>query len=161
MDHCTCPIFLRLNNRNRAAKVNMQSASAIEFAAKPQGRGMDKKSFDMTGELRDILIENITAKNIELPVIIAGFRQKGKTKRIKNVTFKNIELEYRKAVEIKDKRLFTPEYSREYPECWRFRNLPAFALWARHAENIKLENFNCKNENNSWRKDIIFKDIIQ
>ena len=160
MDRCTCPVFLRLNNRNRAAKVNMQSASAIEFAAKPQGKGMDKKSFDMTGELRNILIENIKAKNIELPVIIAGFKQKGKTKRIKNVTLKNFELEYRNACEIVDNRLFIPEYSKEYPECWRFRNLPAYALWARHAENIRLENFNCKPVKNTHRKDIIFKDVL-
>ena len=31
MDRCTCPIFIRLANRNRAAEVNSQSANAIEF----------------------------------------------------------------------------------------------------------------------------------
>ena len=160
MNRCTCPVFIRLGNRNRAAKVNMQSASAIEFAAKPQGGGMDAKSFNMKGSVHDILIENITADEIELPVIIAGFRQKGKTKYVENVTLKNINLNYRKALEIIDRRLFIPEYSREYPECWRFRNLPAYALWARHAKNIKLENFNCQNENGTWKKDKIFEDVI-
>lgn len=159
MDRCTCPIFIRLCNRNRAAKVNAQSANAIEFAQKPKGRGTDRKRFDMTGDIHDITIENITARNIELPVIIAGFRQKGKTKRVKDISLKNIDLEYRKAFDIIDRRLFIPEYSREYPECWRFRNLPAYALWARHARNLETENFTCSPPVDTHRKEMIFKDV--
>ena len=78
MERCTCPIFLRLGNRNRAALVNEQSATAIEYGVKPEGKGVDSKSFDMTGKMHDIVIENVTAKDVELPVIIAGFKQKGK-----------------------------------------------------------------------------------
>lgn len=160
MDRCTCPLFIRLGNRNRAATVNEQSASAVEFARKPQGKGMDKKSFDMTGELEDILIENINARDVELPVIIAGFKQRGKIKRVKNVTLKNFKMAYRDAYEVYDKRLFIPEYSREYPECWRFRNLPSYALWVRHAENISLESFECIPPKEAHREKIIFKDVI-
>ncbi len=159
MSRCTCPIFLRLANRNRAALVNEQSASAIEYGVKPEGKGIDAKSFDMTGKMHGITIENITAKDIELPVIIAGFKQKGEIRRIKDVTLKNIKLEYRNAREIYDKRLFIPEYSREYPEGWRFRNLPAYAIWARHAENIKIEAFSCTPAPDTWKKEYIFNDV--
>ena len=160
MNRCTCPIFIRLGNRNRAALVNEQSASAIEFGVNAQGKGMDKKSFDMKGEVHDIIIENINAKDIEIPVIIAGFKEKGKIKRVKNVELKNINLQYRKAKEIYDKRLFIPEYTKEYPEGWRFRNLPAYAIWARHTENIKIENFTCEPAVSTWKKEYIFEDSI-
>ncbi len=161
MDRCTCPIFLRLGNRNRAAKVNEQSATAVEFGVKAEGRGVDKKSFDMAGEMENITLENITARDIELPVIIAGFKEKGKIKRIKNVKMKNIELKYRNAREIVDNRLFIPEYAKEYPECWRFRNLPSYAVWARHAENIEIENFSCTPAKESRREKFIFIDATK
>jgi hypothetical protein len=32
MERCTCPVFIRLNNRNRAAVVDSYSASSIESA---------------------------------------------------------------------------------------------------------------------------------
>lgn len=160
MNRCTCPIFIRLCNRNRAAEVDENSASAIEFGEKVKGKGVDKNTFDMKGEVHDIFIENINAKEVEIPVILAGFKQRGKIKRVENITLKNINLEYTKRKEIIDKRLFIPEYSKVYPECWRFRNLPAYAIWARHAKNIKIENFNCTPAPNTWRKEKIFKDVI-
>ena len=160
MERCTCPLFIRLNNRNRAAEVNEQSASAIEYSQKPTGKGMDKKSFDMKGVIDGITVENIKADNVELPVIIAGTKTKGKTLYVKNVTLRNFKLKYRDAVEIEDRRMFIPEYAKVYPECWRFRNLPAYALWARHAENLKIENFSCQPVKNTKRKERIFKDVI-
>ena len=160
MNRCTCPIFIRLCNRNRAAEVDANSASAIEFGKKVKGNGVDKKTFDMKGSVHDILIENINAKEIEIPVMIAGFRQKGIVKRVENITLNNISLEYANRREIIDKRLFIPEYSRVYPECWRFRNLPSYAIWARHAKNLAIENFNCTPAPNTWKKKEIFKDVL-
>lgn len=160
MERCTCPVFIRLNNRNRAAVVDSYSASSIEFGVKSKSKGIDPKIFDMKGEMHDITIENIKARDIEIPVIIAGFKQHGKTKRVKNIALKNFDLAYRNAIEVYDKRLFIPEYAKVYPECWRFRNLPAYAIWARHAENIEIENFNCIPAPNTWRKERIFEDVI-
>ncbi len=159
MNRCTCPVFIRLGNRNRAALVNEQSATAIEYGVKAIGGGVDKTSFNMTGKMHDITIENIKAKDIELPVIIAGFKQKGKVKTVDNVTLRNFSLTYRNAKEIIDKRMFIPEYSKEYPECWRFRNLPAYAVWARHVRNLKIESFNCSPAPDTWKKDMIFVDV--
>lgn len=158
MHRCSCPLFIRLGNRNRAALVNEQTASAIEYGIKASGGGIDKKRFDMKGKLHNIVIENVTATDIEMPVIIAGFKQKGKTKRVENITLKNFDLTYRDAREVVDKRLFIPEYAKEYPECNRFRNLPAYAIWARHTKNIVIENFACTPAPQTWKKDKIFID---
>ena len=159
MKRCTCPIFIRLCNRNRAAEVDENSASAIEFGKEFKGTGIDKRTFDMKGSLHDIEIKNVHAEDIEIPVIIAGFKQNGRIKRVKNITLKNITLEYRNAVEVIDKRLFIPEYAKEYPECWRFRNLPSYAIWARHAENLDIENFTCFPVPGTHRKENYFKDV--
>jgi hypothetical protein len=83
-----------------------------------------------------------------------------KIKRVENVTLKNIDIEYVDIPETVDKRLFIPEYAKEYPECWRFRNLPSYAMWIRHAENINVENFSCHHPQKTWKKDIIMEDVL-
>lgn len=161
MNRCTCPVFIRLGNRNRAAEVNAQSANAIEFGAKAQKGGeTDKKRFDGASEIKDIHISDIKADGVELPIIIAGYKQKGKTKRVKNVTLENIDLNYADIPETVDRRLFIPEYVKVYPECWRFRNLPSYALWIRHAENITIKNFTCNHPLPTWKKEVIEIDCI-
>lgn len=158
MHRCSCPVFIRLGNRNRAASVNEFTASAIEYGIKANGGGIDKNTFDKKGKVHNIVIENVTATDIEMPVIIAGFKQKGITKRVENVTLKNFDLTYRNAREVVDKRLFIPEYATEYPESNRFRNLPSYAIWSRHTKNIVVENFKCTPAPKTWKKDKIFID---
>lgn len=161
MDRCTCPIFIRLGNRNRAKTVNAQSANAIEFGAKAsKGGELDKKIFNAKSSISDILITNISASGVEIPIIIAGYRQGGRIKRVENVILRNIELEYADIPETIDRRLFIPEYAKEYPECWRFRNLPAYALWIRHASNIQTQNFVCRHPRKTWKKETIYLDVI-
>lgn len=161
MNRCTCPVFIRLGNRNRAAEVNTQSANAIEFGAKAKKGGeTDKNLFDRASEIKDIRISDMKADGVELPIIIAGYKQNHKIKRVKNVTLENIVLNYADIPETVDKRLFIPEYVTVYPECWRFRNLPAYALWIRHAENITIKEFTCNHPLPTWKKETIKIDCI-
>lgn len=161
MDRVTCPIFVRLCNRNRAAQVTAQSANAVEFGQKKKKGGtVTKDTFDKLGKVENVTIENITATNVEIPVIIAGYKQKGTTKYVENVTLNNINLQYADTYEVEDKRLFIPEYATVYPESWRFRNLPSYAIWARHAKNLNITNFSCSPCKNTKRKDIIMQDVI-
>lgn len=161
MDRCTCPVFIRLANRNRASCVNTQSANAVEFGVRAQKGGeLAKKLFDGKSSISDIIITDVKATGVELPIIIAGYKQRGRVKRVENVTLKNIELEYADIPETVDRRLFIPEYAKEYPECWRFRNLPAYAMWIRHAANINTENFICRHPQKTWKKDIIKEDVL-
>lgn len=161
MDRCTCPVFIRLGNRNRASTVNTQSANAVEFGVKAQKGGeLSKRLFDGKSSVSDIIITDVKASGVELPIIIAGYRQKGKVKRVENVTLKNIEIEYADIPETEDRRLFIPEYAKEYPECWRFRNLPAYALWVRHCANLKTENFVCIHPRPTQKKETVTEDVI-
>ena len=161
MDRCTCPLFIRLANRNRAAEVTASTANKTEIVKEDDNsEPVDKYTFYGKSELYNITVENVTARNVELPVIVAGYRQKGLTKRCENITLRNFDISYRDAVEIIDKRVFIPEYAKVYPECWRFRNLPAYGLWARHCKNLKLESFKCKGVDGSRRKEKIMIDCI-
>lgn len=161
MDRCTCPVFIRLGNRNRAAEVNAQSANAVEFGLKvKKGGALSKKLFDGKSRVRDIRISNVNATGVELPVIIAGYKQYGKVNRVENVTLKDVKLVYADIPETMDRRMFIPEYAKEYPEGWRFRNLPAYALWARHINGLTLENFTCIHPQKTWKKDIIKMDVV-
>lgn len=161
MSRCTCPLFIRLANRNRAFEVNEQNANAVEFGVKAEkGRQMSKKIFDGKSSISDIMIKNISAKGVELPIIIAGYKQRGRVKRVENITLQNIKLEYADIPETVDRRMFIPEYAGEYPECWRFRNLPAYAMWIRHAADIDVCDFECRHPAKTWKKDIIRIDVI-
>lgn len=159
MDRCTCPVFIRLCNRNRASKVTSVTANKTEIVKEDlKDKPVSRKVFHRKSELYNITVENITATQVELPVIVAGYRQGFITKRCENITLRNFDIAYRNAVEIIDRRLFIPEYAKEYPECWRFRNLPAYGIWARHCKNLSLENFSCKGVKNSHRKEKIMID---
>lgn len=160
MDRVTCPIFIRLCNRNRAAEVTAESANAVEFGKKKEKGGTtDKNRFNMLGQVKNILVDGVKATDVEIPCIVAGFTQKGKTKYVEDVTLRNIDLKYAPYKEVYDKRTFIPEYSDVYPESWRFRNLPAYGIWARHVRGLKLLDFNCSVPRSTWKSEFIMEDV--
>ena len=81
------------------------------------------KSFDGKSAVRDITFNRITAREAEIPIIIAGYRQQGRAHRVERVTLRDVQITYANRPEIVERRLFIPEYVRTYPEGWRFRNL--------------------------------------
>ena len=160
MNRVTCPVFIRLCNRNRASVVTAESANAVEFAQKKKKGGtVDKETFNMLGEVKNIFIENIEATGVEIPCIIAGFTQNKQTKYVDNVTFKDFNLTYAPYKEVYDKRAFIPEYADVYPESWRFRNLPSYGIWARHVKNFKLLDFKCSLPRSTWKQEYIMEDV--
>lgn len=157
---CSCPLFIRLGNRNRAAEVNAQSARAVEFAEKAKkGASAERNKYDFKSEIFNITAQNFNAYDVEIPIMICGFRQRGRIKRVKNVSLNNINLEFTDRPFVTDKRLFIPEYAKEYPEANRFRNLPSYALFIRHAENIKINALKCVNPPSN-RTERYLKDVL-
>ncbi len=131
MDSMACPVFIRLCNRN----------------------GDNKNELDGRGEIKNISIKNIVAKNIEIPVMIMGIPKQ----KIFDVNLKNFDLSYANGKDYFDFRFKIPEQEKEYPECNRFRNINAFGIFVRHAKNISLSNFKVLPRKHSLRK---FKKII-
>ncbi len=131
MNSMACPLFIRLCNRN----------------------GDKRPELDGKGRVFDISVKNIIANNIEIPVMIMGIPNQ----KIKNISLENFALKYAEGRDYFDFRLKIPEQEKEYPECNRFRNINAYGIFIRHAENIKLKNFIVKQRENTLRK---FKKLV-
>lgn len=131
IDSMACPIFIRLNNRNRD----------------------NKPEFEARGQIENVVIKNVMAKNTEIPVMIMGIPNQ----KINGVSITDFYAEYRQGKDYYDYRLKIPEQEKEYPESNRFRNINAYGVFIRHADNVFLENFKTVSRKNTRRK---FKKII-
>lgn len=131
MNSMACPVFIRLCNRN----------------------GDKRAELDGKGEINHIRISNINASNIEIPVMIMGVPNQC----INNVILENFNLKYAKGKDYYDFRFKIPEQAEEYPECNRFRNINAYGVFVRHADNIILRKLRVQPRDKTCRK---FKKII-
>ncbi len=131
MDSMSCPLFIRLCNRN----------------------GDKKTELDGKGKIENINIKNIKANNIEIPIMIMGIPNQ----KIYDVKLENFDLKYSDGKDYFDLRLKIPEQEKEYPECNRFRNINAFGIFIRHADNIFIKNFKINPREKTLRK---YKKII-
>ncbi|MCC8023475.1 MAG: hypothetical protein LIO46_06850, partial [Clostridiales bacterium] len=135
MERVTCPLFIRLGNRNRAAE--------REYSA---------ESFDFQSELFNVTVKNVKAREMELPMVVTGVNQRGYgTKYVRNIRLEDMDLRYRRCKEIYDRRTYIPEYADVTPESWRFKNLPAYCLWARHVQGLSLHNIRCQPARSTWK----------
>lgn len=116
MNSMACPVFIRLCNRN----------------------GDNLPELNGKGQIKNISIKNIKAENVEIPIIIMGIPNQ----KIKDVKLENFDVEYKNGIDYFDFRFKIPEQEKEYPECNRFRNLNAYGVFLRHADNIQIRNVN-------------------
>jgi polygalacturonase len=131
MNSMACPLFIRLCNRN----------------------GDNKVELDGKGEIENISVKNIKARDVEIPIMIMGIPNQ----KIRNVKLENFDVKYATGKDYCDFRFKIPEQEKEYPECNRFRNINAYGIFVRHAENINLKNIKIKPRKNTFRK---FQKII-
>lgn len=161
MDRVTCPVFIRLCNRNRAAEVDAQSANAVEFGQKKEkASSAPKDMFYQNGDINGIVISGVKSTNAEIPIIVAGYKQNGTTKYVSDVLLKDVNITYAPYKEVYDKRAFIPEYVDVYPESWRFRNLPAYGVWARHVKGLKLLDYECAAPRSTWKEKFVMEDVL-
>jgi hypothetical protein len=136
MDNVGCPIFIRLGNRARPFKENME---------KP---GM--------GRLFNVIISDVQATNIGktgcsitgLPSYPAG-----------NITLNNIRLNFKGGgTEDLTKRKIE-EFPDKYPEFGMFGLLPSYGFYCRHINNLTMENIDLSYELPDARPAICLNDI--
>jgi polygalacturonase len=91
------------------------------------------------GKLSDITIKNVTAKNIKLiGILINGIPNHP----IESLTLQNIQFDLPGGGAADAAKIQLPEKESAYPEFDMFgKTLPAYALYARHVRNLKLEDF--------------------
>lgn len=132
IDSMACPVFIRLNNRNRNHLPEL----------------------DQKGVLKNISISDINAINSEIPVMIMGIP----SQKVDSVSLKNINIKYADGKDYRDFRLKVPEQEEEYPESNRFRNLNAYGIYVRHAKNISVEKLRVLPREGTKRKFKIIND---
>jgi len=131
MANVRTPIFLRLGNR---------------------GRDMDKP---IAGTLRNIVISNIVATGASQPCPIVGIPDHS----IKNVTLDNIQITCTGGGTAEQTSIHVPEHESKYPEATMFGTLPAYGLYCRHVEGLKLRGINLTLQSPDYRHALVCDDV--
>lgn len=114
------PVFIRVSNRNNNG---------------------DKA---MTGSIRRVTVTDVTAGEVELPIIVAGVEDEGTVAYVENILLKNIDVTYREAKHPRRVNKITHKDVKEaadaYPETWMMGDAPAHGIYFRHAKQVSAEN---------------------
>lgn len=112
------------------------------------------------------IIEDVSIRNLRAYAVgpytssISGYPGRP----VRRVTLEDIELNLEGGGREKDVISPVPENSDQYPEMNMFtkktqKKLPAYALYARHVEGLKLMNFNARTRKPDARKAIVTEDV--
>jgi len=136
MDRIGAPIFLRLGNRARPFKKDMEKPGI--------------------GAMRNITISNIEATGAGLTgCAIAGLPQAA----IENVTLSNLRLSFEGGGAKADADRTVPEKPDSYPEYSMFGVLPTYGLYCRHVKGLKLLNVQLQLAKADQRRAVFFEDV--
>ncbi|MCG3198263.1 MAG: hypothetical protein GHCLOJNM_02758 [bacterium] len=132
----TTPIFIRLGNRARPFKTDMEKPGV--------------------GTLRDVILGNIVATGAGgIGCSITGLPDHP----VENVTLSNIRIEYKGGVARLPKLSEVPEVPEKYPESAMFGTLPAYGLYCRHVKGLRLESLDLATEKHDARPALACEDV--
>jgi len=131
LDIYSAPLFLRLGARMR---------------------GPDSAKI---GELRRIIISNIVAYNVTEGVLISGVPGHD----IKDIELSHIKLYAKGSGTTEQSKREISEMEKGYPEPDAFGTLPAYGIFARHAEGLKLEDIDINCLDADHRPAILLNDV--
>ena len=109
------------------------------------------------GELRDVTIKNVTAKNATMVgILINGIPGHP----VKALTLDNIHIELSGGATAEAAKVELPENEKNYPEFDMFgKTIPAYGIYARHVRGIKFENVKFKLHKADARPATVFVDV--
>lgn len=129
MERVTCPVFICLNMRNRYQESCGESAMSPYWG----------------GSIQGITIENVRARDVEVPSLIFGFETKETggekvRKPVKDIAISHFEAVYLDNDEIVEVPETVEEFLYEYPENNLVGDVDACGLWIRHCDGLALED---------------------
>jgi len=129
------PLFIRLGDRGRVFE-----------------EGMDRPG---VGSLRNVTISNIEATGANSTgCAISGLPQA----RIENVSLSHIRLSFAGGGTLEEAERFVAEQAKEYPEYSMFGRLPAYGLYCRHIDGLRLVNVHLQLEGRDKRHAAVLED---
>jgi len=136
MNKVGAPVFLRLGNR-----------------ARPYKKDMEKPGI---GIMRNITISNIEATGANpTGCAISGLPEAA----IENLTLSNLRLSFEGGGTRADAARPIPEEPTAYPEYSMFGRLPAYGLYCRHVKGLKLRNVQLQWAQVDRRHALVFDDV--
>ncbi|UCG57521.1 MAG: glycoside hydrolase family 28 protein [Phycisphaerales bacterium] len=136
MNKVGAPIFLRLGNRARPFKKEMERPGI--------------------GTLRNVTIANVEATGANpTGCAISGLPQA----KIQGLTLGNLRLSFAGGGTKQDAARDVPENADRYPEYSMFGKLPAYGLYCRHVKGIRLANVQLHLEKSDMRHAVVFDDV--
>ncbi len=136
MDGPEVPIFIRLGNRARKHRPDADTPPI--------------------GQLSDVLISQVVARNAGITgCAITGIPGHP----VRNIKLSDMILEFEGGVMAPAEPAEVPELADLYPESTMFGELPAYAFFIRHAENIDLSNISSRTLQPDARKAILTEDV--
>ena len=136
MEEMAAPIFIRLGNRARTYKPNME--------VRP------------IGSLNNIIISNIFAKNAgKTGCSIIG--EVGHP--IKNVSISNVKINFDGGGTFAESLVEKPELINEYPESTMLGDLPAYGFFVRHVDGITFRDVELSYNEEEHRSAMLFNDV--
>jgi hypothetical protein len=136
MNKVGAPIFLRLGNRARPFKKDME-VSGI-------------------GALRNVTIANIEATGASpTACAISGLPQA----RIEGLTLSDLRFSFAGGGTKEDAARAIPENASRYPEYNMFGKLPAYGLYCRHVKGLRLNNVQLQLADADGRHAIVLDDV--
>ena len=148
-------IYLRLGNRNSGKAPSLKNVTIKNvYAEVPFGKPDAGYSYE--GPVED------NPRNIS-PASIVGLPNM----RVENITLENIEMVYPgRGDSLYAKVGLTageldgiPEMEKSYTEFSQFRELPAWGLYVRHADGIRLKNVSFRAQNEDYRPAVVLDDV--
>ena len=149
MDRVLCPIYMCLNMRNRTGDAYTDIPDENRYWG---------------GGIENVRIENIRARNVELPCILTGFQTKNRRgdevrRAPYDITLRNIDIEYRdnqEQLRVPDE---IPEHLIDYPESNAHGDVDACGLWARHIDRLTFDDVRVKPRSCNTRDIFRFIDV--
>jgi hypothetical protein len=146
-------IFLRIGERRAGKKgkmsnINISNVYAEVPAAKPDA------GYNYEGPVEDLPRNISPASIVGMPDVL-----------IENVTLKNIEIHYPGGGNPNYAKLGrneldkVPELAANYPEFSMFKELPAWGFYIRHAKGIRLENVTLSAAKKDYRTAVVLDDV--
>ena len=136
MNKIGAPIFLRLGNRARPFKKDMEKPAI--------------------GVLRNVTISNIEATGAnQTGCAISGLPEA----KIENLTLSNVRLSFEGGGTKADAEREIPEKTADYPEHSMFGRLSAYGLYCRYVKGLKLFNVELQLEKADQRHAVVLEDV--
>ncbi len=148
MTSIQCPLYILLNRRNEAREPYSE----------------DPESLYWGGDIGHVTIEHVTAQGAELPAILTGYADVTKSgkpirKAIHDIRISDYQVIYRDNLEVLHLPDMYEEFLTDYPESNAHGDVGACGIWARHVDQLCVDDVRVTPRSCNTRPVFCFEDV--